>query len=416
MKIKAKYYFIYTVLLLLTVYILVSCRDSNRKDKSEHSDYTIIKTLNDETNPSRETVSFQNIEIVPLETNENCLISTVRSMYLKDSLIYIHDGSLKLFVFDRKGHFIRQIGSRGQGPEEYLALNSFYIDDSDNSIVIADCMKMAFLYYDLEGRYKKKRDVYLDMINLLDKCISVDNHKVLLNYTIYENPLPGNRDIAYNLLDLDNLKISDKKSYLPIKSLDAGYPIGKHPINKLKKDVHFMMPNNDTIFSVENDKFTVEYMIEHRQKMCPSDKYIISANNEDDPFRLAQRYSKQNLFTGFDGLYETENHILLTYFAFDDGDYKGQSGFLANKKKLEGKYFRLGVIDENSTSIPFFYDVICSDEKSFVSMIDMNNFEYYKELLKDNKNEGIAPLKSVLDYLEEDANPVLIFHTLADDY
>ena len=54
-----------------------------------------------------------------------------------------------LFVFDKKGKYITQIGSPGMGPGEFAYLAGFDIDIINNNIIIYD-FKRKFMYYDLD--------------------------------------------------------------------------------------------------------------------------------------------------------------------------------------------------------------------------------------------------------------------------
>lgn len=93
------------------------------------------------------------IEIIPLETNDECLIGWIpkiiatRNHYLLISAIG-YDFQ-KLYVFDKQGNFIRQISSRGQGGEEFYEVRNF--DVIGDSII-----KMADVYvtrtFNMEGK------------------------------------------------------------------------------------------------------------------------------------------------------------------------------------------------------------------------------------------------------------------------
>lgn len=59
------------------------------------------------------------VEYIPLETNQNCIISAIRNIDIKRGLIFIsHYG--ECLLFDAKGKFISLIGKKGKGPGEYL--------------------------------------------------------------------------------------------------------------------------------------------------------------------------------------------------------------------------------------------------------------------------------------------------------
>ena len=53
------------------------------------------------------------VEIVKLETAQECLMGVVKRIYVVDSLLFISDSNEKLFVFDRSGKFRNTIGTLG---------------------------------------------------------------------------------------------------------------------------------------------------------------------------------------------------------------------------------------------------------------------------------------------------------------
>ena len=75
---------------------------------------------------------FKGIKIIPLETNESCLIGQIHKIRVFDPYILICDLRIgSLFVFGMDGRFIRQIGSIGQGPGEFAQMGDFTIQRFD---------------------------------------------------------------------------------------------------------------------------------------------------------------------------------------------------------------------------------------------------------------------------------------------
>ena len=55
------------------------------------------------------------ISVIPLETNDKCLLREhIQNVKIHQGLIYINNMNRELYVFDMKGKFICEIGSRGQ--------------------------------------------------------------------------------------------------------------------------------------------------------------------------------------------------------------------------------------------------------------------------------------------------------------
>lgn len=61
------------------------------------------------------------VECIPLETTADCLLTPGTNVYVTESNIVVAEYFGKAYLFDRKdGHFIHEIGRRGQGPGEYM--------------------------------------------------------------------------------------------------------------------------------------------------------------------------------------------------------------------------------------------------------------------------------------------------------
>jgi hypothetical protein len=78
---------------------------------------------------------FTDFSIIPLETNDNCLIGYYnKKVKITDENIFFgfhgEDKPAVLYMFDKEGNFINKIGSGGRGPGEHLS--------SDVHTIIAD--------------------------------------------------------------------------------------------------------------------------------------------------------------------------------------------------------------------------------------------------------------------------------------
>ena len=401
-----KLHAIFIFCLLATCFISIASEKKNAPD----NEVTILKALNNEVNPSKDALLFSKIEFIPLETKSECLISDIICIQYREPFFFILDRRNKLFVFEKNGRFKAQIGSEGQGPQEYIKISSFFIDVAKQYVVITDDYKNVLLSYDFNGNFKQKTDMPSNLIRLVDKSTLLKNNRLIFNYGVFINELSyNNGNMAYRLIDTENMKVLDEKSYNPIRpTTHTMYPLSTHPITETDKGANFIMPICDTIFSCNNEKFIPEYVIEHKQKMVPKDKYIL----DEGPYEsLAIKFEKNGYFSGFNGIYETDNHILLTYFC----SYFNAC-FLANKKKQEGRYLLLGEMDENSKNMPLFREIFSCDKKSFVCAVNMYTAAHYKNVLKKNRNEGLKQFKNIIESLEEDDNPVLIIYTLNESY
>jgi|GEM_PF-633850 len=99
----------------------------------------------------------ESIEAIELEMTDESVIDPrpglMQRIIISDNLLIIAQ-SKKIFVFDRNGKFIRSIGSKGQGPGEYISINSIAYDESNKLLFVGEYTKI--IIYDLEGHFLKE--------------------------------------------------------------------------------------------------------------------------------------------------------------------------------------------------------------------------------------------------------------------
>ena len=82
---------------------------------------------------------IESVEYIPLETTDECLIGDGVRYDFNDE--YIIAGDLHgeaVYLFNRKGKFIRAIGGRGGGPEEFTYIGSLWLNPDDRTIMVDD--------------------------------------------------------------------------------------------------------------------------------------------------------------------------------------------------------------------------------------------------------------------------------------
>lgn len=104
---------------------------------------------------------FSRVSVIILESDIECLIGHIDKMKTWNDFIFILDSNIggSLFVFNRKGKFVRRIGGFGQGIGEYASVNDFTIEISTGLIYLLDNTLQKVNVYNLEtGVYVKSID------------------------------------------------------------------------------------------------------------------------------------------------------------------------------------------------------------------------------------------------------------------
>jgi hypothetical protein len=109
---------------------------------------------------STETISipdiFESIDVVQLETNDDCLISSIYKVIFQDDRYYVLDQKLQtLFCFDAQGKSLFKIFRKGQGPDEYLYLGDFNVDPYNHQLLLLEPFG-GLLLFEPDGTFIKK--------------------------------------------------------------------------------------------------------------------------------------------------------------------------------------------------------------------------------------------------------------------
>lgn len=111
--------------ILLSVVALLSCVERRTTDPYINGATRVINIPEDYEQNICSDALFESVDLVPLETTEECLIGRVDRLLICDSLYLINDTRQRVLVFDRTGKFRYQIGKRGGAPNEYLEVRDF---------------------------------------------------------------------------------------------------------------------------------------------------------------------------------------------------------------------------------------------------------------------------------------------------
>jgi hypothetical protein len=99
---------------------------------------------------------IDSVNVVQLETNENCLISKIKRIIFFNNRYYIFDLKQQIvFCFDDSGKFLFNIDRKGQGPEEYIYLGDFNVDPYNNQLLLLEPFG-HLIAFDLDGHFISK--------------------------------------------------------------------------------------------------------------------------------------------------------------------------------------------------------------------------------------------------------------------
>ena len=135
----------------LIIGLLVSCQVPKVKEEC----LSLTVNLTDKTATFSDV--FSRIDVIPLETNDSCLLIGIDKLMLSGDDIYVFDSKRPaLYVFDKSGRFSRQISKKGDGPGEYQLIYDFTLDRPQKHVILLSPYGYLQLHEE-DGRYIEKK-------------------------------------------------------------------------------------------------------------------------------------------------------------------------------------------------------------------------------------------------------------------
>lgn len=374
---------------VICCFVLAACHGSKQQN------IEVLRYSNCSGEALETPPSYKVTDIIKLETNIESFITNIKQMEMNDSLIFILNGSENLYVFDRNGNFKNQIGKKGEAPNEYLVLNTFYINAVEQMVVLIDSYRNVLLNYSFDGKYISTISMSPNTLLNCNNTLLMDDNTLMLF-----NMMGIKESIAYSLIDMNKKELIGKYfPYAPIMTNNYIYSFSRHPIAAIENGANIILPLCDTIYnySASSRTFEPKYIVETPRKMAS--KYQI--RNDKKQTYSAELYDlwEEGYFTGFNGIYETKEKIILTFL---NGIIMGY--FVFDKLDRKGNYY-IYEYDDASGEIPF-YPVIYTYDNKFIAFVGAEKLLEYKGSIKN----GI--FQDAIKDLKEDDNPCLLIYEL----
>ena len=361
---------------------------------------------------------FSSIELIPIETKEDCLIGESHGLVINDSVILMkgHMGS-HLYAFNRAGKYMNVIAKKGQGPGEYFSLGNVFFNTDRKTLYVPDLEKC--LEYDLEGNHIRSFQISESNINSFDiiSGITYIADSLFVGSTRYN----GTNVYKYCILDKNGDIIKKFPNYIFFDRHNAGsfLSIKDLALNPIKVDNRIYLKDyiNDTIYTLEDLNIQPAYIFDFG-------KYSLINEYLDNSIQ-DKRYENVinfTLLTGFPNYFFYRMSVPES-FAQPKSEYPRQSIYgiynIAEKKNIlldTDIHLQSGIINDMNGGLPFIPYCYSGNNE----VIGLWHAEMMKEKLTDEyfalqtikDRQGHQKLKEILKNMSEDDNPVIVIAKL----
>lgn len=320
---------------------------------------------------------IEKMEVIALETNDSCLISTISKVKYINEKLYIFDrGTNSIFVFDKEGRCDTVLSKKGGGPDEYRQIADF--DVTENYIVLFDPLGSIKRYnFDLEymdeinfRRYSFEFIPKNDSLFLWNELTGSETDHYITGIHVKNNEIKDFLEMPFHSTQNRGMILGDIKAFASNKNVLYASPrLGNmiyyyanndfHPIYKIKFDKN-NFPEDENIFDYLDDYFEGNFPYIVKDHYFLSDRYLI--------FGYVYDYNR--------------------YFCFYD--------------------MATGQLSNGMVNVDFVDDFI------FFPRWGNDNYLISAVEARDVKNEyqSLTKLNKDLENIKEDDNPVIVLYTL----
>lgn len=343
------------------------------------------------------------LSYIKLATDTSNLIGVIDKIIpLKDRILIVDkDITQTIYIFDKSGKFIRKINKKGRGPGEYLSLNDVAVDVSNKRLIVHDDMAQKISIFTYEGEFIEK--IRLDFITT--SIAYLGNNRLACYCDYINNPNYSIRSKSPNLIlfDLQTRKTQSKLFFnSTINRLGITGLINNLSSTYSNDTVHLIMPLNDTVYSICNNKVQPEYYVDlgvtpqmrELQRTASSSKSAQEASQEDSK---PQYPVICNMLESDSVVYLFYRHNNKSYYGFYNPRRKTfKEGVRIWEKNTDNL---IPVVNDLDKTIPFM--PMATDGKNFYYVMESFYFDYFR----NSDNPQIANLSKTITAND---NPVIV--------
>ena len=312
----------------------------------------------------------ESIIAIDPELTANSLLNTdqIQRIFFEDDYLIIAESD-KIFVFDKAGKFIRSIGSKGQGPGEYVSsIEKVAFDKKNRRLFLVARPKI--ICYDLDGNFIKETSfrvqaifsLITDMNYINDELLLIVDEFILANETsFYKQSVAYQFNEALQITDTFTIRktyFDQMGSYTPPFQDHILY--NNSTVYLYCPDLYFDSQNpaetvlRDTLYRLEESFLIPELKLKFKYNGIMNGKKFIHLLN----IYRSSRY----IFAVYDKG-EFEN---LFHFCYDTKTGKGynmKDGYTDDVNKIEKRITRIHPLHTNPEMLYYWDTRINPDDR-----------------------------------------------------
>ena len=365
------------IVLFLLPFFLCACH----KSKKTHGYPTLEASLEIEDVSIMEL--FDSIEAIPLETNDSSLLIWPDKILYWNGHYGIFDSkNPALFVFDKTGTFVRKIGNRGEGPEEYTEIYDVIQNKEEKEIYMLSPFG-EIVVYSTDGKFIRR-------IQLPQKT-NYQSFESFSDYFITWTLPSGEEEYGISVISKNTMQCM-KNYWQGNRNL---YSLYSRVFHKYGENIFFFRPFGREVYQINKDDMNIAYQWDFGKDNYSVKDWGISetksGGGQESSLLINQLRESTIPYVICNQAQNNKYYYSTLIFGFTP---KGRHHLFY--RKADGKTFFFNKTSEGIKLNPLFW----SDE-FVLCLADNESLADYEEVL------GNEEMKKILNRNEED-NPILI--------
>ena len=251
--------------------LFAACNSEKQQAPKDFIEIDMISAIEGEAKEIPLQEWAKSVRFIPLETNDNILIKNIANVFQRgDTILVYHTERLSLFSMD--GKYLYDIGSAGQGPQEFIRIRGVVVHDH---LIYVQEHKNRYKVYDWKGNFVKKLVLPHNTCGL----ITYPGKEEML---VYVNNRTGDESIRFYVMKDEQILDSVPNPFIykkgpgaiTLTQIPEFYP-SRGSLNA------FTEVNSDTVYQVDEHLGTHPYIVFNMGKYLFSrkERYNTTAND-----------------------------------------------------------------------------------------------------------------------------------------
>lgn len=370
---------------------LISCGEKEKTVFSSDLQAINLKELEQSRITSEDVVN--SIHFVKLETTNDCLIGQIIQIGQHEDKFYILDKTETLWMFDDKGNYIKQIGRKGPGPEEFASADAFYIHPNKKYICVLSILGKQAVRYSMDGEFLERLALNISKKVLFSNFNLADDNTLLVESSNSERYI-------YQYASLTEADMSEQGYHLPYGAVGSeNCSIHGLTYPRVGKNYYTTALYNDTIYKWQDTKFVPAFIFESGLKH-PNPEVLKKYGPYEMIYDAEYKLWDNGFNSGPDRVFSTDKYLYIEYIGL--GYYNAVFWELPNKK---GKLFRIERSDNPLLHV--YLELMGTSKDHLIKVLTVDEMLFSEKEIKKYPHPEIPELYK---RTKEDDNPILVLY------